>query len=65
MKKIKVNMDNVLSIQYEYGTSKPVEVANEGDSRRKENDGGDEPIRGIIHVYMVLSQQNPLYNCHK
>jgi hypothetical protein len=28
----------------------------EGEWGRKENNGGDEPIRGIIHVYMKMSQ---------
>jgi hypothetical protein len=30
-----------------------------GASRKN---GGDEPIQGIIHVYMEMSQQNPLCN---
>jgi hypothetical protein len=29
-----------------------------------ENNGGDEPNWGMIHVYMEMSQRNPLYNHH-
>jgi hypothetical protein len=28
---------------------------------RRENNGGDEPIWGIIFTYMEMSQRNPLY----
>jgi hypothetical protein len=42
--------------KYEYETLKPVEVIVREDWRRRENNGGDEPIRDIIHVYMEMSQ---------
>jgi hypothetical protein len=31
---------------------------------RRNNNGEDEPNWGTIHVYMEMSQQNPLYNYH-
>jgi hypothetical protein len=30
-----------------------------------ENNGGDEPNWGMIHVYMEMSQRNPLNNYYK
>jgi hypothetical protein len=40
---------------------------HKGEWGRRENNGGDEPIWGIIfiYIYMEMSQQNPLHNYHK
>jgi hypothetical protein len=35
---------------------KPVEVTEKGEESRRENNGGDEPILGIIHVYLETTQ---------
>jgi hypothetical protein len=39
-----MNMDDVLSVKYEYGTLKLVKVTTEEDWGRKENNGKNEPI---------------------
>jgi hypothetical protein len=36
----------------------------EGEWEKREFNGGDEPNYGTIHVYMEMSQWNPLYNYH-
>jgi hypothetical protein len=37
--------------KHEYGTLKPVDVTVRRGWGRRENNGGDEPNRGITHVY--------------
>jgi hypothetical protein len=43
--------------KYEYGTLKPV---GEGKCGKRENNGGNKPIWGIIHVYMEMLQRDSL-----
>jgi hypothetical protein len=47
---------------YEYGILKSVEVILRRGRGKRKNNGGNKPNRGIIYVYMEISQQNPLYN---
>jgi hypothetical protein len=41
---------------YEYGTLKPIKVILRRGARKRENNGGDEPNRGAIYVYMEILQ---------
>jgi hypothetical protein len=47
--------------KYEYGTLKPVEITLKREMGRRENNGGDEPNQGIIHVYIEMPQQTVIY----
>jgi hypothetical protein len=34
--------------------------SQEGEWGRRKNNGGDEPIQGIMYLYMEMSQKNPI-----